>query len=115
MARGTPRDGSGSHDPYDDPFEADDAFDLYDVDPAGRPGEVPAIQAPHAKPPHLTWREHLSAVESSMRAAETASEPWPAGRELVYVIDVARSTAGYGLVVEIRARERDTDVRFRVA
>ncbi len=116
MARWTPRSGSDAPDPYDDPFDADDAFDLYAVDPRDRhAGTTTPIHAPHGQPPRLTWKEHLGAVEMSIRTADTPAEPWPPGRELVYVVDIARSTAGYGLVVQVRARDRDTDVRLRVA
>lgn len=56
---------------------------------------------PIAKP---SWRRQLALIESSTRAA-IASEEWPAKRELLYLIDVANSRAGFGLHLEIFFRD----------
>src|SRR5438132_5587132 len=117
MPRFRPRDPSDADEPYDDPFDADDKFDAYDIvlrDADGALNTAAPVPPPRGGA-RLTWKERLGLVESAIRAVDTPSEPWPAGRELVYVVDVARSGAGYGLVVEVRARDRESAVKLRNA
>src|SRR5205823_9348691 len=60
---------------------------------------VVPITRPQPKPPG--WREHLKEV------AETAPAPrenWPAGRELLYVVDVPASRTR-GLILKLMTRE----------
>ncbi len=62
--------------------------------------------ATSAKPPVLTWKQHLDSVKGDMqREGILAPAPWPPGREITYVVDVAGSMAGHGLLLEVGLRQ----------
>jgi superfamily II DNA or RNA helicase len=64
--------------------------------------------APTNRPP--TWQERLSTLSQAMDSrAWRDREPWPAGRQILYVIDVAATMQGLGLVLEVSSRERKRD------
>jgi superfamily II DNA or RNA helicase len=66
-------------------------------------GGLPARGQPLA----LSWKQHLASVEAAMQRGLTAAVwQWPAGRELLYVIDVRRTMEGRGLVLETLHRDR---------
>ena len=101
-------------DPYDDPFDVDGRFDDDEAELTERFPGAAMVMPPYGNAgARLTWKEQLGAVEMSMRAADTPAEPWPAERTIVYIVDLAKSAKGYGLLVEVRAREHPTDPRLR--
>jgi len=69
----------------DDNFDDDIGFD-FDLAPLPAP---PPKALPKAPPKPPDWRQKLSALEQRMRVA--AREPWPAGREIRYVVDAVAS------------------------
>jgi superfamily II DNA or RNA helicase len=101
----------------DGPFDADDAFDDDDLDldePHAHAGAIVLGAQRYGGPDRLTWKQHLDAVDMSMAAPDARPSAWSAERELVYVVDVARSARNTGLIVDVRARERDAGARLRV-
>ena len=65
-------------------------------------GEVP-------KPPSL-WKPLFAALRDSHNYTGLSTEErWPAGKELIYAIDIAGTMEGKGLVVETLYRERKKD------
>ena len=92
----------------------EDERDWVDVDAAGDDedwdedavaGPPPAhLFGPGARP--LTWKEHLGALRHTMQSA--GGEPalaWPAGREIVYVVDAAATLAHGGLMLDVCSRD----------
>ena len=73
---------------------------------AARTAAPVAGSPPSAPPPPAHWKEPLAALRT---AAPRRAEAWPAGRELLYFIDVEATRAGKGLVVEVAHRERKMD------
>lgn len=58
----------------------------------------------------LSWKEQLAALGRGARTElPTASELWPANRELLYVIDVPATMTGNGLILEVNYRDRKKD------
>ncbi len=57
------------------------------------------------------WKQTLSQLREAMKVKEqaVAASTWPAGRELLYVVDVERTLEGGGLVIEVDQRERKKD------
>src|SRR5260221_2132708 len=73
-------------DSADDPF-ADDPFD-------------------EAPPPGQSWEDRLARIARAGRpTAEPGDRSWPAGRELLYDIDVTASLEGAGLTVDVLPRQ----------
>jgi superfamily II DNA or RNA helicase len=66
----------------------------------------PAAHAWHPGARPLTWKEHLSAVRHALQSS-TGERPsaWPAGREILYVVDVATAVRDNGLVLEVCYRD----------
>ena len=64
------------------------------------PGEEPLPDRPQPPPP--TWRDQLKVVTALDPAPD---ERWPAGRELLYVVDAATSVSQGGLVLNLLTRE----------
>jgi len=62
------------------------------------------MYGPGSRP--LTWKEHLGALRYAMESADGAPAPaWPAGREIVYVVDVATTIAHGGLILDVCYRD----------
>ena len=72
------------------------------------PARPPAPRRP-SKPEALSWRKQLAGLHSRPPPAYSPSEPWPPGRELLYVIDVANAQTDGGLYVDILCRDRKMD------
>lgn len=53
-----------------------------------------------------SWKKVLTAIESARQQQMMYQSEWPAGRQLLYIIDVPSTPAGRGLIVEIATRER---------
>jgi superfamily II DNA or RNA helicase len=54
----------------------------------------------------LTWKEHLGALRHAMASPGGAPAlAWPAGREIVYVVDVATTIAHDGLILDVCYRD----------
>ncbi len=67
--------------------------------------EPNALKPNPAKPP--LWKGQLSSIRQAMGSAYYgSSEVWPAGRELLYVIDVPTSKTQGELILEVLYRER---------
>lgn len=64
------------------------------------PGRIPLKQAPVPSP--RSWQNLLSRIKPSFQQ-QTLS--WPAGRELLYVLEKSRRSEGPGLVIQIDFRE----------
>jgi len=67
---------------------------------------------PHGKKLALPWKPYFQMLKPTGESA-SAAEPWPAGRELLYVIDAEATLEGNGLVVETMTRERKKDGKWR--
>ena len=67
--------------------------------------------APSSKPSKpAVWRRRLADLKSEMSYRRPADpEPWPEGRELVYVIDQAATLEGRGLQIDLATRTRRRD------
>ena len=91
-------------------------FSLMDFENGEEPPVLPDTGAKmrRTSPAQPSWREQLASIAAARHpvdATSTASylggEGWAASRELLYVIDAARTKAGAaGLVVETNARDR---------
>src|SRR5207244_15337 len=56
------------------------------------------------------WKRHLAGLRGEMqREEEPQNDAWPAGREILYVVDVAETLANKGLMVEVAYRQRKKD------
>jgi len=97
-------------DSFDD-FDLDDALDPddgLDLDPAPYLSPAPARAIPTAQP--LTWQERLASVDAAMRLpAAPGARPWPAGREILYVVEARTSAQARGLTLAVVYRERRRD------
>jgi hypothetical protein len=111
----SPLDRPGPVDlvPIDDP-------DL--VDDFGRRGPIdiglgatrknpPTAKAPKSrKEKPEDWKRGFDLLRQAMTSkTELNRTPWPAGRELLYVIEVAAALRGDGLTIELMTRERKKD------
>ncbi|MDB5357901.1 MAG: helicase [Phycisphaerales bacterium] len=110
----SPLDRQGRVDlvPLDDP-DLDD-YDRGSTIQIGFGGErkipAPAKPAKSRKEKPEDWKRGFDLLRQSMASRPEANRnPWPAGRELLYVIDVASTLRGDGLTVEIMAHERKKD------
>jgi len=68
--------------------------------------------APAKKQPEPDWRRGFSMLRQSMAKGHVptpAGNVWPAGKQLVYVIDVQQTLAGDGLTIELMSREPRKD------
>jgi superfamily II DNA or RNA helicase len=107
----------------DDDFDFDSDFDEYEDDDrpdwrkvaqVGRPvpanrGQPAASRAPGSGKP-ASWRKQMAGLKSMPYAAEwRSSEPWPPGRELLYVIDVASARDDGALCLDVLWRDRKPD------
>ncbi len=61
------------------------------------------IDRPPSMPP--AWQLKLRAVSQSLRSSDDQTRPWPASRELFYLVDVRRTLRGSGLAVSLAYRE----------
>jgi superfamily II DNA or RNA helicase len=95
VTRLNPRDVS-----FDEMDDEDDAGDEppYYVPPA-RPAPVFQPQL-HVPPP--AWQQRLNEI---VPAGSLAGNAWPAQRELLYIVDVAASSARGSLILELKTRE----------
>jgi len=96
---------------YDEAYDGDDddiaapmsiAKLLMGVRPAGR--------TRRRRPRAAEWKQSLASLRESMTAAQNAARSgWPAGRQVVYTIDVPRTLEGRGLIVQVGQRELRKD------
>lgn len=57
-------------------------------------------------PKHPDWRRQIESVNRSMTAfTDEQTRPWPANRELFYIVDVRSTLAGTGLAISLGYRE----------
>ena len=97
-------------DSFDD-VDLDDALDPddgLDIDPGPYQPPAPTRATPSA--PQLTWQERLASVDAAMRMpAAPGARPWPAGREIQYVVEAHTSARARGLTLAVVYRERRRD------
>jgi superfamily II DNA or RNA helicase len=74
-----------------------------EIDSEDDPYDEPHDEAP---PPGLSWEDRLTRIARAGRPiAEPGDRSWPAGRELLYDIDVTASLEGRGLTVDVLQRQ----------
>ncbi|HZS03799.1 MAG TPA: SNF2-related protein [Blastocatellia bacterium] len=64
----------------------------------GQTGKLPGGSA--------SWKKVLGAIESARQQQQLSQPEWPAGRQLIYIVDVPSTLGGRGLIVEVATRER---------
>ncbi|HVF90166.1 MAG TPA: SNF2-related protein, partial [Blastocatellia bacterium] len=94
---------------YDEDGGFGDEEDRYDDEPYRKrpePTSGPRPAPAQEKTGSPSWRDHLSRIGHSMKGdAGQPSDAWPAGREIVYVVD--HSFPGYqGVITEVNYREK---------
>ncbi len=96
-----PEDAWGD-DEYEDDWGDEDEVNAPSV--AGpRLAQIPWTDK---KKPAGTWKQQLTNLTGSFQGEENyRRDTWPAGREIIYLVDVAATLRG-GLVVEVAYRER---------
>ena len=56
------------------------------------------------------WKTTLAGLRTAMlTSTQRTARQWPAGRELLYAVDVTRTLAGHGLTIELDSREMRKD------
>jgi superfamily II DNA or RNA helicase len=57
------------------------------------------------------WRDSLNTLRAGMERDNLASrgEAWPAGRQIVYIVDVPATMSGQGLILDVSYRQRKKD------
>ncbi len=78
--------------------------------------DQPTVQTTHWQQPvppkdssAQPWVKHLEEISKPPRTAYASSAPWPARRELLYVIDIAASEASESVVLRLESRDRKAD------
>ena len=107
MRRNSPR----RHGPGDEPDWVDpdlDNFDEFFPEDSPAPRPRPIAGQPSAPPPAVGWRQRLSTLNQVLQAPPP-DRPWPAGRQILYVIDVAATMEGLGLTLEVVSRRPKQD------
>ena len=81
-----------------------------------RPGRVlphptrPVRPSVRGRQRRRDWKEELARLrQASASATAGPSNSWPAGREILYIVDVPATLTGQGLTVEVAYRERKRD------
>jgi superfamily II DNA or RNA helicase len=109
-----------SDEDFDGEVEGYDGQDGYDDDGGNKdeqstaPGRLksqPAVppwqrrpQSGAPKPP--VWQHWIESVNRSMRAvSDEQTRPWPASRELFYIVDIKSTLSGTGLAISLGYRE----------
>jgi len=87
-------------DDFDEFFPEDDA-----VSPRPHPSVGPP---PSPAPPPASWQQRLSTLNRALQTPP-ADQPWPLGRQILYVVDVAGTMEGVGLTLEVASRQRKRD------
>ena len=86
-------------------LDFDDDLD-FDEDPYAAPPAARAAGADRS----LTWQERLASVDAALRLPPDAgARPWPAGREILYVVEAHTSAHARGLALAVVQRERRRD------
>ncbi len=86
----------------------DDAMSV--ADPATVPITIARISQPVRRP---AWKEQLSRIAETPAPGRTGAQTWPARTELVYILDVARSSATGALALGIASRGRNKEGGLR--
>jgi hypothetical protein len=69
-----------------------------------------ALDAGVLRPPAAEWRRRLAMLSPTAQPDAFSPGPdWPSTRELLYVIDVARSSARHGIQLEVARRDLKRD------
>jgi hypothetical protein len=84
---------------WDPPFEVD-----YRPAQHSSPFRLAAPRKP--SPAKMSWKQELTRLRAQIEPAQTPYNPWPAGREVVYLVDVPASQVNHQLVIELAARDR---------
>ena len=104
-------------DPDDDPFSEDDVSWENDLlaleeEPFGGPGREPRLSlfSPNLSKSPSGWRPQVEQIAAAMR--ETGV-PWPAGREIHYVIAISETLASQTLGLDVGCRQRKRSGEWR--
>jgi len=91
---------------FDDPDLEDLDFE-HESAPYGGSEKERRIRAErHSEPPVApTWRHHLKAMSLRLNY-RPESDGWPAGREILYILDIGNKMADRTLAIQVSARER---------
>ncbi len=74
------------------------------------PQAAPAIKPPPLPPPPA-WKTQLGRIAKVAASYRKEVSPWPAEREIIYLLDVAASQAAGNVALTIATRERKKDGR----
>jgi superfamily II DNA or RNA helicase len=99
----------------DDESDWDDEEDDFDASrefrpaPARKPkGPAPRVRKKARQRPN--WKRHLADLRREAREEDgLGNAAWPAGRELLYVVDAPDTLAGDGLIIQVAHRDRKKD------
>jgi hypothetical protein len=94
----------GDDDDYnDDVWERED-----EVRPPSIAGPPPAWALSGSKEKSAqNWKQQLTSLKGNLQGLENRRhDQWPAGREILYLVDVPATLNGGGLVIEVAYRER---------
>jgi Bacterial SNF2 helicase associated len=64
---------------------------------------------PPPPPPPPRWKTQMGRIVSVAASYRTEASPWPAHKEIVYLLDVPKSQGAHGVVLTIAMRERKKD------
>jgi superfamily II DNA or RNA helicase len=75
----------------------------------GRADARPETRPPG--PPRPEWTQTVAGLQGTAELvpAVTRVEDWPPGREIVYLVDIAGTRAGRGIILEVAQRQRKMD------
>ncbi|HMV86885.1 MAG TPA: SNF2-related protein [Blastocatellia bacterium] len=97
------------YDYFSEPEDEDEDEDWEEEEPVVKPLFPNPSAAPPQKKRSQNWRDQLAMLNPPVKEAAPALSEWPETRELIYVVDVAQTLQGHGLVLEIHHRERRKD------
>jgi superfamily II DNA or RNA helicase len=99
-----PRDEADWIDP-----DLDDFDEFFPEDDSVSPRPHTSVDPPPSPAPRpASWQQRLSTLNRALQAPP-ADQPWPLGRQILYVVDVAGTMEGVGLTLEVASRQRKQD------
>jgi superfamily II DNA or RNA helicase len=92
-------------------LEADDGYyddgeDAYYDEPPWEPVAWPSRPSKRSRGRSASWKDEFAEIHRFAQATTHQREAWPAGRQVLYVIDVPGSLQAGGLSVEVLGRDR---------
>jgi hypothetical protein len=104
--------------PDDDDFLEDEAPPQYPRNPLEatlrtlvNPSRARSSGSRRKRATAAEWKQSLANLRDAMQLKDQQQTVagWPAGREVLYIIDVPRTLEGHGLTIEVDSRERRKD------